>query len=355
MSHSKDKETSGHSEHDSIDIAAQEWFLLLTTGSATAADQDHFAMWRDADPRHRAAYEELSETWESIDDLRGAFAVSPVQATSHSTRETGTAQVDIRTRNREQRPARARHSGRHRLLKSAAAAIIAAVLIMTPELAVHIQADHVTAAGEQARALLPDGSIVWLNTNTAIAVDYDSERRTVSLLRGEAQFEVAHDTGRPFEVLARGGRSTALGTVFTVSDRGPGATVSVSEGLVEVISPAGNRDIEPDSQNRTHLSAGRGVSYREGEAPGKSHALDIAAVTAWRDGFIVIRGLRLESALAELNRYHPGWILLQADTKHLEPVTARLSIAAIDEGLEALAAIHGLAVTRIAGHLVIVH
>ena len=76
-------------------------------------------------------------------------------------------------------------------------------------------------------------------------------------------------------------------------------------------------------------------------------------MTAWRDGVVAVEGLAFERALAEIDRYRPGRILLWTDGSALEPVTLRLSIAALDEGLDALAATHGLTVTRVTDYLVI--
>ena len=341
MKNPHNRQTLSQSGLDCIDDAAQSWFLLLAGGAATAADRVRFAAWRDADLRHRVAYDEVCAVWESAAELREAFAASPVQAVADPAPNVSKASA---------------HTGWYQALRGAAAAVIVAVVVvMAAEVSVRIQADHITAVGEQARVLLPDGSIAWLNTNTAIAVNYDTKHRTVSLLRGEAQFEVNDNPARPFQVMARAGRSTALGTVFTVRDRGPGVTVSVSDGIVEVVSPAdAAAGIEADHGARALLPAGRQLSYREGEAPGPIRLGDGTAA-AWRDGSIAINNLSLESAFAELDRYHPGWILVQADTRDLEAVTANLSVEAIDEGIEALAMVHGLKVTRIADYLVIVH
>lgn len=57
--------------------------------------------------------------------------------------------------------------------------------------------DHHTAVGEQARIELPDGSIAWLNTDTAIDVRYSENRREIVLLKGEAQFDVQKIPDRP--------------------------------------------------------------------------------------------------------------------------------------------------------------
>ncbi|MGP1253560.1 MAG: FecR family protein [Kiloniellales bacterium] len=347
MSQSNDRERAVSGDLGPIDEAAQAWFWLLSSGNATAADRAGFAAWQDADPRHRTAYEELCRLWADIDELREAFAALPGLASAAGGRSRPAAPRSGGSTSR---------LGRGRLLWGGVAAALAiAVIVAAPQLSLRYQADHLTAVGEQARVVLPDGSLAWLNTATALAVDYREERRAVTLLRGEAQFEVAEDAERPFDVLARAGRSTALGTVFAVRDLGSGATVTVAEGLVEVVSPAsgGPQSGEARSSGRVLLPAGRQVDYREGEGPGAVRTVAHAAMTAWRDGVVAVEGLAFERALAEIDRYRPGRILLWADASALEPVTARLSLAALDEGLDALAATHGLTVTRVTDYLVI--
>ncbi|MDQ3773499.1 MAG: succinylglutamate desuccinylase/aspartoacylase family protein, partial [Pseudomonadota bacterium] len=47
-----------------------------------------------------------------------------------------------------------------------------------------------------------------LNTDTAFTVHLDADQRRVDLTRGEALFTVAHDAGRPFDVVASDDRET---------------------------------------------------------------------------------------------------------------------------------------------------
>ena len=333
-------------ERDRIDEAARDWFLLLGSGGATEADRARFRAWRDADPRHRAAYDELSDLWADIDDLRGAFAEPgvPFRREPHGEGDGEALAAPRRG------PARRR---RQAVWGGLIAACVALLLIGGPDMATRIIADHRTGVGEQARVDLADGSVAWLNTDTAITVDYAAGRRRISLLHGEAQFEVAKDPDRPFAVLSRGGRSSALGTVFTVRDQGPDVTVTVSEGTVEVASPVAQADAPTPASHRV-LSAGEQVRYSEGATPGPVRRVNPVSSTAWRKGIITIKDLPLADALVEIDRYRPGRIVLLASTTDLETVTARLSIRAIDNGLAALAATHGLTVTRLTDYLVLV-
>src|SRR5690606_24942303 len=71
-------------------------------------------------------------------------------------------------------------------------------------------AHYATRPGEQQVATLADGSRIALNTDTRVGVQYDAQRRSIRLDRGEAMFEVAHDPNRPFVVIAGETRIEAL-------------------------------------------------------------------------------------------------------------------------------------------------
>lgn len=341
-------------ERERIDEAAQDWFLLVTSGEPTPDDRAQFATWYEADARHRAAFEELRALWTDVDALREAFAAAQA-ATSRSGAPDAAPASALEAATTPQRRKSRIHVGRRQVVQGTlAAACLATLLAAAPDLATRFMADHRTGVGEQARVALPDGSVAWLNTDTAIEVAYAAERRRIALLRGEAQFEVATDGDRPFIVTARDGRSTALGTVFTVRVDEDGAAVTVSEGAVAVTSPgAGDADAATGSRTAV-VNTGEQVRYDENAPPQPVRRVASDAVNAWRKGVLEIRGLPLAEALAEIDRYRPGRILLLADTDGLEPVTARLSIAAIDGALDALAATHGLSVVRITDYLALV-
>ena len=311
---------------DPAEQAAQDWFLRLTAGDMDAAELQRFRDWRQADPRHEAAFREVRALWNDLDPLEPAFAPIVNETATH------------RLRPRLFRPG----------VMAAVAALAACLLLFVaraPDLLLMIEADYRTARGEQATVTLPDGTIAHLNTGSALDIRYSDGRREVALLAGEVWFDVARDASRPFSVLALGGSSTAVGTAYAVRDRDGIATVTVTEGTVRV-SP-GNRG---ESQL---LSAGQRIAYREDGGIGPMESVDMDAATAWRHGLILLRDRPFTEALEEIGRYRPGRILLLRGEAKLGRVTARLSLGALDNGIDALAATHGLSVLRLTDYLVI--
>lgn len=321
---------------DEISDAAQDWFLRLRSADMSAEDRRRFEAWRDADPRHADAWREVRAMWSEIGDLELAFAphgrISPTSAAAPRRRwlspgwRWGAAVAGL----------------------AACLLVFVVVAPATMHLPTRLLADHGTAVGEQRTVALPDGSRAYLNTDTAIDVTFSDRRRVVKLLHGEAMFEVAKDEMRPFDVLALDGKATAVGTAFAVGIAGERATVTVTEGVVRVTSPDGSFD------GASTLLAGQQVSYQQRGTPSAVRTLDAEAATAWRRGAIAIRDRSLADALAEIGRYRPGRIVLLGNGARYAPVTARLSLADVDGGIDALAATHGLTVTRVTDFLLIV-
>src|SRR6185437_10320636 len=108
---------------------------------------------------------------------------------------------------------------------------------------------YTTPIGGMENIHLMDGSQITLNTNTCIHVLLTGKERRVHLDHGEAFFEVAHDTARPFVVYAGDKRLMAVGTRFAVLRDGDDVRVVVTEGRVRLSesdsvssSPAGETE-----------------------------------------------------------------------------------------------------------------
>lgn len=80
-------------------------------------------------------------------------------------------------------------------LSASAIALLASVLMHQPWRNIEFLE---TRLGEQSMVVLEDGTRVSLNTSTRVQVEIGRARRSVSVLGGEALFEVAKDANRPF-------------------------------------------------------------------------------------------------------------------------------------------------------------
>ena len=93
-------------------------------------------------------------------------------------------------------------------------------------------ADQRTATGEQRTLKLADGTLINLNTHSAIDVRFDEKRRLIVLQEGEMLVETGHNDARPFYVQTRDGSLRALGTRFIVKREDDATRLSVLQSAV---------------------------------------------------------------------------------------------------------------------------
>ncbi|MEM6677698.1 MAG: FecR domain-containing protein [Pseudomonadota bacterium] len=316
---------------------ALDWFLRLTSGAADDGERARFEAWHKADRRHADAFAAVEAIWADADALGEAFAADPPTTPAAPTAPAAPAA----TRPRPMPRAAPRPTRRRWRAPLAVAAVAVLALLAGPEALLRLQADHRTGVGEQAQIVLADGSRLHLNTDTAIALELRDTARRITLLSGEAIFDVAHDPDRPFTVTAGSGQISALGTSFRVRLLNEGGEVAVTEGRVAVDTGGGDA---------LELGAGQQASFADGTPPGP-----IAPVrqVGWPSGFVSLRDMPLANALAEIDRYNPGLIVLAAPEVAARRVTARIALADLEGGIEALAATENLSVTRLTSYLLV--
>ncbi|RIV77017.1 DUF4880 domain-containing protein [Pelagerythrobacter aerophilus] len=303
---------------------AAAWIARLQSDSCSEAVHAGLRAWLDADEGNREAFERATEVWELIPGAAlMAEADPPFNAVQHGN--------DVRSA-AERRPSRPR-----------SVALLAACLVLFVSALVLIgQANRPQTfsvpVGEQRVATLDDGTRVSLNTGSDLSVDYREDVREVQL-KGEAFFEVQHESDRPFVVIAGDERIVALGTSFVVRHLADSVSVTLIEGSVAISSTENgkHKPIVLDPGQRWSVSAA---------APPRVDAPALAAATAWREGKTVFDDTTLAEATAEMNRYGGAQITLS------DPGLASLRVSGAFNTREpvafahAVAALHGLQAVR---------
>ena len=288
-----------------IEAQAADW-LARRDAVEESGDNVQFAAWLAADVRHRAAYQRLAAAWESTAQLKELRPEgSPIDA-------------DLLEQPRSRWT-------QWRVPLAVAAGFVAIAVLASVRLDLRGQVlTYRTEVGGLSRAVLKDGSIVTLNTDTELRVYFTSTLRKLELVRGEAHFTVAHDTARPFEVFAAGRIVRAVGTVFDVRlDPGRDLEVVVTEGRIALLeaSTAGQKNVEPAAT----VSAGESAVAQTGGVMRKVpvHRVSALAVSrrlAWETGNLSFQGETLAAAVAEFNRYNRRKLEVE------DPAVANLSI-----------------------------
>ncbi|MCV6620956.1 MAG: FecR domain-containing protein [Cellvibrionaceae bacterium] len=187
-----------------------------------------------------------------------------------------------------------------------------------------------TAYGQQKEVKLSDGSTVFLNWNTVIETRFSESQRQLTLLKGEALFDVAKDTKRPFIVAAGNSLTRAVGTQFNIRKLNDSDShVAVSEGIVEV------RLSQLQSDKRT-LTVNQGITVSN-NALGELESFDAKLLSSWREGILVFENKPLSQVLEELDRYSAYSIDDRFSDNEDPLVSATYFIDQIDNALSSLA------------------
>jgi transmembrane sensor len=343
----------------SIRIEAAEWVATLREGGGTAEERRRFVDWLQESPRHVAEYLEIASLWHdageaaasidtrvATDDADGAvvIALRPIEPElgeghtddAHDPAVAGPAEPPAqRTDSGHER--RSSRAGRRRSRAAVGVGALAAVIAAGWWLAHDREApvEYRTGVGEQRSLPLTDGSLISLNTQSRMRVDLRASARRVELIAGEALFDVAPDSSRPFIVTAGGTEIQAIGTSFNVYRQSDDTVaVTVLEGRVAL------RSVAPESSLTARAAPRRNAEPRAAEesgrpdvaSPGSSPtgarpavvelgsgerayvgpaAVDVVATPAnveqaiaWMERRLIFENDALEDVIAEFNRYN---------------------------------------------------
>lgn len=335
-----------------LEQEAVSWHVRLTSGDVKTSDKAQFEEWRSRSPAHGQAYQKIVTLWDQLDipllthrklhgeiaeDNSAAGRLSETPESSFSQRE----KVGMRGLKSNFKTPLPVGEGMFRSTqqlnnwgKGLAIAVSIAIVVafgLYPDYLRNPWADYRTHIGEHAIINLADGSVVYLNTDSAIKTTINNHERHVVLLRGEAEFEVAHETQRPFTVSSGQITTLAVGTKFLVRYDGIQGLVTLLEGKVRT----SGIPIDSQTKNEAILKPGEQVAFQDNHISPITHP-DIANADAWKKGRLLMNFVTLEQALTEINRYRRGTVKLLDDKLAKHEINAAIDIGNIDAWLDAL-------------------
>jgi transmembrane sensor len=325
---------------DPLLAEAAGWLLRVQGAPQDAAARAELDGWLAQSERHAQAWAMAQRVWLLAGDVGPATALPTPQDADLPSRP----QVLVSP----PRPRRAVRRPVRMLIGGAVAALAACLAVaILPTLRIELQADYTTTVGESRQVTLADGSVVQLDSDSAIDVHYSAAGREVRLLAGRAFFEVRPDKQWPFSVRADAVAATVTGTAFDVDLAAEEVRVAVQEGAVRVDYPAGDR--------ATGVTLAPGDRLRVGRAGGATlERAAIASIASWRRGRLLIEGATVAEVVAELRRYHTGIILLADETLARRRVTGVFDLRDPVRALRTVVAPHAGRVREITHYLVIV-
>lgn len=306
---------------------AQYWVARLVAKDIGETELSALEAWLAEDPRHARAFARERTLWQDLGAVADALTVpAPAHAVI--------------------RPIAPRPFPYRRLLRAAPPALAASIVValLGPSLVLNLRADHRTVAGEVRAVALPDGTAAMLDSDSAISVAFDGDRRVVHLLTGRAWFNVRHE-GRPFLVEARDGETQDVGTGFEVRREDGAVEVGVTEGSVQVHAP-GNK-------HGPTLHAGERVRYTV-DGLETLATQPTARLASWRKGELLFEQQPVTSAIAEIARYRRMPVWTMGDFSTSAPVSGLFLIARPDEALETIARMRGLRMVALPGGIVVI-
>ncbi|UZJ58338.1 FecR domain-containing protein [Pseudomonas sp. KU26590] len=277
---------------------AARWLALLESGSASEEDHVMLQHWRDSSVGNERA-------WQKAQQLRQRFSALPANLAM--------ATLD--------RPDKARRTALKSIL--GVAALAPAVWLLGRQLPLEVwRADLHTAIGEHRRLTLANGSVLELNTDSAVNVDLGA--RQITLIRGEIALNVTGSA--PLSIDGPYGRVVVSQGEVCVRLDASDCRVSVVRGSVQV---------HPLQGPALVLQAQQQISLQRNGA-GPVTAFD-AMLPGWRDGVLTAQNQPLGNFLRELGRYRPGLLRWEPELEGLR-VTGSFQLDNTDRVLSLLAA-----------------
>jgi len=313
---------------DVVGMRAADWVQRRNFWNWSEADQAELDAWLGEALSHRIAYWRFAAAFERT--ARLAALRSPTDEPAPKPRRKWL---------------RAASAGAAALLLAAVLGF--AVSVVLPELQ---EKTYATAIGERETISLADGSQIELNTDTVTRVRANANRRTVSLVKGEAYFEIRHDAARPFVVLAGGQRLTDIGTKFLVRrDADGGVAVSVMEGRVKLDAADHGAHAPP-----TFLAAGDNVlATANGVSVTRKPPRELFAELGWRRGLLVFQHTTLGEAANEFNRYNAEKLVIAESKTTALQINGTFRATDVEAFTSAVQEVFGLRVENRGGEIVI--
>ena len=301
---------------------ARRWVFSLD--DLSAREEAELEQWLQSNPAHRTAFQRAQKEWRALECLRHS-------APNRVSLPAGAAE------RKQVEPANSRRNVR---VPRIAAVLVTIALTIWWYLPFDTPVEFSTAVGEQQTITLSDASTVILNTNSRLIVNYTDRHRIVRLEYGEAHFDVAHDSGRPFTVIAGAGIFRAVGTAFSVQLHDEKLVeITVTDGEVEISQTSPNAgiipnlvsSIEPVSEPVQRLTEGYQATITNTiEAVSELDQDAIDRELAWREGMLEFVNAPLGEILDVAGRYTTNELLVTDPELAQHPATIVVQASNID-------------------------
>jgi transmembrane sensor len=230
------------------------------TGEATTEERALVQQWLAEDPSNQHYYEHFKLIWEESAHLTTTLSVDENAAWQRFQHRV------------ENNPAKKGRPGRVFFMNSPLMRIAAMLVLVTGigwlawsllgKNAADIPVARIQSLEETKKDTLPDGSFVTLNKRSEIAYPtrFTGKERVVNM-KGEAFFNVAHDTSKPFIIHANDITVQVVGTSFNVRSQADSTEIIVETGIVRVSGK--NQTIVLKAGEKVTIGGGKSTMEKE--------------------------------------------------------------------------------------------
>lgn len=284
---------------------AIDWLFLLRSSRATQSDFAEFRAWRDADPAHEDAWQQLTSAIDgpAFEHINNNSSPTPpaIEPVSHN---------------------------RRRLLAGiglfAVGSGTLACVANTVYPLRHLACDAVTGTSERRQYTLSDGSKLLLDARSSANLSYTPSSRELNLQMGAATIQVSPNDPRPFRTVTNEGVIRTGGARYMVRQDSHRTLVVAHDAPVHIETKSGSRIV---------LEPGEGLRFDSVRVGDPSQ--DMATRAAWEYGRIVADGATLHEIVTALRPYHPGILRITMAAGGL-PVHGEYSLDDVDGTLRSL-------------------
>ena len=310
---------SQHKPMSTIDY--EQLCVKAVTSSLTSSEQEELKNWLKQSEENRAYYEDCKRTWQQT-GLSAPPEIPDAQTEWHDL-----ARVLSITPNMKKTGLLPSLSQRLRSLWSTSSAqsrwafaTAAAVLVLAFSLIQFVFNTSgfqtvMTQTAEKRIVRLPDGSEVWLNSESTLQYKkkFSAKERKVRLT-GEAYFTIIKDK-KPFVVCTENARTQVLGTAFDVWARHQETRMIVKRGHVRLMSSLQDSisvDLIKNQMSRIDQQ----------DPPENPSSVNAENRIGWMEGRLLFEKAPLSEILEEVERFYGVKIDLMNDTLTNETLTA---------------------------------
>jgi transmembrane sensor len=250
---------------EQVSVEAGAWLARLHASDLSVQDEAAFQLWLASDPAHAAAFEHATSVWDRL----GAI---PREVFVPKKRDLAVV-----------------------LSRRALIAGAAGIAVFGSSIPFWNKAQarsYQTAVGEQRRVPLVDGSVLFLDTNTSLTVDFGGRRRLVDLQYGRVNCRVVQNE-RQFAVKAGDRLVVGNRSVFDLSN---------SRDFFSVVLIDGNAELRSSANSQIELRQGDRATATQ-SSPLQRDRPDLSLLTSWQTGRLVFRDETVSDAVQEVNRY----------------------------------------------------